>query len=868
MHRRTPAKNRGADPPARFSDSTVELGNGHSDKYTKPRRVHKRSQHPIVKLIKKKPAQMANDFLNARTGVQGCFVAGVIRCTYASLYLYSIILLAIQVPTLFDPRKGLMPYTITGESDDEDDYDYSIFEFAPKSSLLMYAMFLLGITSGFFLLLGIEPRKGAIGAYFFLCNMQHHNDQIFDHEFYMSKMWAFFLILLPLDHFTIYDDFGGYFSILRKRLNLVVPQQSRRNQSTSWAMWPFRLWQVYTCMVYMGAGFAKLNTEEWTSGKALSWFWYDEGVGRLYPAFVVDLLFNRLISIKLQTWLFLLIENICFITIWPLKTRKITFAAVVLLHIGIELALVMHVFEYLSVLGWVCFFVYPNDGKSTTETLIKNKKIDGGKWTPANAFGSKKSKTIEVAVAASLLYLLIYDIFPREEAEQLMPTPLAYFAFFFVYPPAFVNTKLDALTHLIGINSGPYLLFQGKPSHLQTRMTAVIRFNDGKEPILHEDVDWSTSSFLRREINYWYDTYTYYLYEDVADPDEIPYYAALSVHLAELYGKGGINRQYDEFTIDPNNTIESVSIKVHRRGGSELPAPPGWGLFSSIPREWSYASLCQFVFTPQVVQLDYQKTVGVTLPMKQLWDNSDDVDFDIQNGCVNYNSEDEELHRQGQYGEMIFTDDGGDEEAGEQNGVEVNENGDDTPPVDQDGDDGVGNEEGEDPVIEAMNLIEENEGESVEEDDGEDEDPVIEAMRLIQENENEATDDNENEDEEPVVESIRLIQENDGEQAGDDAPVVESIRLVDDSEGESGEENEEGENGDEAENEAGGFPAENNEDEDTPEAGEGEDQDEYRGNQGDDAPSSPLNEGEDGDQDEDGGSDDDEQNHRRLRSTS
>ncbi len=840
MHRRTQARVRGADPPARFEDSTVEYSDPEAkSKYSKTRRVQKRSQHPLVELIKNKPVQMANDFFNARTGAQGCFVAGVIRCSYACLYLYSTILMAIQMPTLFDPRKGLMPYFITGESDaedDEDDYSYSIFEFAPKSSLLMYAMFLLGVTSGFLLLLGIEPRKGAIGAYFFLYNMQFHNDKIFDHEFFMSKTWAFFLILLPLDHFTMYDDFGGYASVLRRRLNLPSPQQGRGNKSSSWPMWPFRLWQIYTCMVYMGAGFGKLNSDEWTSGNALSWLWYDEGVGRLYPAFVVELLFNRLISIKLQTWLALLIENFCFITIWPLKTRKITFVAIVLLHIGIELSLIMHIFEYLSVLGWVCFFVYPNDGQSKTETLIKNKKSEGEKWTPANAFGSKKSKTIEIAVAVSLLYLLIYDIFPREEAEQLMPSPLAYLAYFFVYPPAFINTKLDALTHLIGISSGPYLLFQGTPAHMQTRMTAVIRFSDGKEPILHEDVDWSTSSFLQRELNYWYDTYSYYLYEDIVDADEIPYFAALSVHLAELYGKGGVDRQYDKITIDPNNTIESVSIKVHRRDGSELPAPPGWGLFSSIPREWRYLSLCQFVFTPDMVQLENQK---FTFPMNQMWNSPDDAEYHIKNGCVNLNPEDEELHSKGQYGESFIDDeeenpdDGeGDEEYGEQSEVGPNaDDGEDTPAIDQDdNEDGEENPNngggGEDD--DASNHIEPNGG-ADEEDDGEDGEAVSEYGRLIQENDDEDGEENEGEDEEPsVLESVRII-ENDGE----------------------------------ADEEDEGADTENNDEDGSPDSGEEEDS----GNETDDGPPVP-NGGEDGEDGEDGGSDDDEQNHRQLRSRS
>ena len=717
--RRTPIKARGPDPSGK-------MGGGRNDppvlkrKNSKTRLFQKRERKPI-KLIKNKLGQIVNDFCHARTGAQGCFVAGVIRCTYAMLYLYSIILLTIQMPTLFDPHKGLLPYFITGEI--VGDYDYSIFEFFPQSSLVVYGMFLLGLTSGFLLLLGIQPRKGAIGAYFFLYNLQFQNKgMLFDHEFCMNKMWAFFLILLPLDHFTVYDDFGGIASVIRRRLNLPFQQQQqqRSNQSTSWPMWPFRLWQVYTCMVYIGSGFCKLNSQVWRDGNALSWLWYDETVGRLYPAFVVEFLFNRLIVIKLQTWLSLLVENLCFITIWPLKTRKITFMAIVLLHIGIELSLVMHIFEYLSVLGWVCFFVYPDDGNSNSDDLIKNKTDDEDKWRAVTAFRSKKGKIIEITVAVSLLYLLIFDIFPANEAEELLPGPLAYLVYLFVAPPAFVDSKLDALNHYIGISSNPYILFKGIPWKAQTRMTAVIRFSDGKDPILHQDNDWGTSSFFRREIDYWYATYTYYLYQKPRDPYIVPYYAALSVFLAEKYGKGSIDRHYNEVIINPDNEVESVSIQTHRREGSDLPAPEDWSLFSSIPREWSYESECKFVFTPQTVQLEDQQ---FTMPMNQLWElpGDDGNHMNHINGCINYNRADKHLHREGKYGEnddevKNDDDDNGDNEDEEDTdrvqGARDEEpseedNGDDTPPVDQEDDgEGDGDGEDEDPVV---RLIEENE---------------------------------------------------------------------------------------------------------------------------------------------------------------
>jgi len=654
QRRNTPkAETRGLDPPA-YDSSLLPRREMKPSKYFNPnggifaRQINSFiASNKVAETVANFVLGPCHDFLHARTGVQGCRLAGIIRVCYASLYFYSIFLMTIQMPTLFDPRKGLMPYSISSEG--VDDYAYSVFEYAPESSLVMYAMFLLGLSSGVLLLLGIQPRWGAVGCYFFLHNLRAHNSLVWDHEFHMNRMWAFFLIFLPLDHITIRDGFGGLYPRVRQLLNLPpdLRQQQALNLSTSWPMWPFRFWQVYTCLIYMGAAFGKFNSSTWKRGDALAWCWYDEGLGRFYPDFVIELLYNRMLPIKLQTWLSLLIEMLCFVTIWPLKTRKITFVAIVFLHIGIELALLMHIFEYLSVLGWVCFFAYPNDGKSNDESILGNKN-DNAMKTAAYNLGWERKKMVETAFAVSILYLLIFNTFPAEEAEELMPAPLAYLVWKFAYPPLYVKQNLQVFIETTGLYSGPYILFNGKPPHSQARLTAVVRFSDGREPFLFQESEWADASYTQREIDYWYDTFEYYLLREDSNTDSIPYYVTFSVGLAERYSNGKINREYGEITIDTDNTVESVSIVVHKRNGSEKPPSPNMSGFASIPREWSYESECRYVFSPDQLQLDGQKRI---LDMKSLWDYDDDEKLFVQNGCVNYNEADEVLHRKGQYGE-------------------------------------------------------------------------------------------------------------------------------------------------------------------------------------------------------------------------
>jgi len=432
-------------------------------------------------------------------------------------------------------------------------------------------------------------------------------------------------------------------------------------------------------MIYLGAGLGKLNTRPWQQGTALSWCWYDEGIGRFYPNFVIELLYNRMLPIQIQTYLSLVIEVLCVVTIWPMKTRKITFIAIVFLHIGIELCLLMHIFEYLSVLGWVCFFVYPNDNdgntskpeSTTTSTsmLVEKEKSEKGKGTSSavssssSLYGPKRSKKIiiDTVVAVSLLYLLIFNIFPFQQVTLLIPTFFSKLLYTIIHPPRFMGHRLTVLSQTIGIHTGPYILFAGKPPHSQARLTAVIRFNDGTDPILYQDAEWAVSSYLQREIDYWLDAYLYYLYRgDGFDRGRIPYYATLAVHMAERYSNNKIHREYSKIAIDFDNAVESVSLQVHKRTGSERPPSPELGHFESIPREWTYESHCSYVFFPNDADESHSDH-------QQHYMNIKSDRLRLQNGCVNYNPADEVLHRKGKYGEEEEVGGGGDSTAVEEN---------------------------------------------------------------------------------------------------------------------------------------------------------------------------------------------------------
>ena len=72
------------------------------------------------------------------------------------------------------------------------------------------------------------------------------------------------------------------------------------------------------------------------------------------------IIFDYYGPLMVMTYFSLALECTCFLTVWPQATRLPTLLAILALHIGIELAMNMHCFEWLVILGWLFFFVEPS----------------------------------------------------------------------------------------------------------------------------------------------------------------------------------------------------------------------------------------------------------------------------------------------------------------------------------------------------------------------------------------------------------------------------------------------------------------------------------------------------------------------------
>ena len=232
-----------------------------------------------------------------------------------------------------------------------------------------------------------------------ILSFKNHNVLFWDGEDDLFKLWAFLLLFFPLDHCTIYDRFGFHTS-----LDLI---------SSSWPMWPFRIFQIEVMLIYMGASLAKVVVEEWQDGSAL--FRISYGIQDYPGIFNPELLFGRYGPLKLLTWSSVLVEGLCYITVWIPALRNWSVGLMMLFHVGIDLSMNMNMFEWLACVGWCVFLIQPktNQINSSNETKRKPKKKDI----------RQLSKSVINIFVASFIIVISMDCIPFAAMAKLIPEP-------------------------------------------------------------------------------------------------------------------------------------------------------------------------------------------------------------------------------------------------------------------------------------------------------------------------------------------------------------------------------------------------------------------------------------------------------------
>jgi hypothetical protein len=152
------------------------------------------------------------------------------------------------------------------------------------------------------------------------------------------------------------------FSAAGAMYSLDATDQSR---SKKYAIWPQRLIQLQLAGMYAQAFFCKVIGPTWQDGSALYWILKLED----YARFPLPIIPDHYWMLQVATWGTLWIEFALFTLIWVRPIRKYVLATGILLHLGIDYALNIPVFEWVTMAAYMAFI----DGEATAR-FVENWK--------------------------------------------------------------------------------------------------------------------------------------------------------------------------------------------------------------------------------------------------------------------------------------------------------------------------------------------------------------------------------------------------------------------------------------------------------------------------------------------------------------
>jgi hypothetical protein len=218
----------------------------------------------------------------------------------------------------------------------------SLFEILPQTDLAINIFFWAFLACAVMLTAGFMTRFNAVAVYVCLGSIHMRNGFILNSGDTLMLVCGFFLMFAPSGALYSVD----HWMRVRRGREDAVPMCSP---------WAQRMLQIQTAVVYFATFYWKSLGILWVNGTAVYYALRLEDFQR----FPLPPLHN-LYLIKTLTWSTLVIEFALGVLIWFKETRYPVLLAGICLHIGIEYAMNIPLFEWMIVATYVNF-VQPED---------------------------------------------------------------------------------------------------------------------------------------------------------------------------------------------------------------------------------------------------------------------------------------------------------------------------------------------------------------------------------------------------------------------------------------------------------------------------------------------------------------------------
>ncbi len=214
---------------------------------------------------------------------------------------------------------------------------WSLLFVLPSTELIVRCCLGAMVVHASCMILGVYSRFQSAAIFLWLVSFQNRNPFVIDGEDTLMRMFAFFLLWMPLD---------SAWSILRCRNG---SQESNPSPASAWGL---RLMQFQMAALYASTAICKLEGITWSNGTAT---WYVSRMADNYGRWIPATWFDVPNFVLLTTWGALFIEASLPIALWFRSTRKFAILAGIALHLGIEVSMNLFLFQWLMILGLMSF---------------------------------------------------------------------------------------------------------------------------------------------------------------------------------------------------------------------------------------------------------------------------------------------------------------------------------------------------------------------------------------------------------------------------------------------------------------------------------------------------------------------------------
>ncbi len=223
---------------------------------------------------------------------------------------------------------------------------WALFHWLPATPAIVNAGLTIMLLQSVCLLLGIFSRLQAACLFVWLASFQSRNPMLGDGEDAIFRMFAFFLIWMPLDHAW---SLSGY---LLKRFRERAGRIDRRTADHDSA-WAIRLPQIQMTLIYFSAAWSKLLGSPWRDGSAMFYVYRLDDIFGRGP--LPTALLESETLIRLTTWSVVTIEACLPLALWYRRTRWLAIVVGIGLHLSIEYTMHLFLFQWLMIVGLLSF---------------------------------------------------------------------------------------------------------------------------------------------------------------------------------------------------------------------------------------------------------------------------------------------------------------------------------------------------------------------------------------------------------------------------------------------------------------------------------------------------------------------------------